>query len=328
MRTGNLGLALATVGLLLTAAHSSAQQVTVGTPFHQLNDGFYENMGTSWSLNGKGWNFRYGSPNNASPQFGGFQPGAGLNFGFGRMVGGVSGQFNANFSQGYRQSLVSQTPMLTLQNGATGYVADRSLSPFVIGYIPVLGGYPMFTGYPLIGSVGPAPLSVYHNAVPEGAAIPGGNAAVQEALRRAKSGSAGNAQRQLAGLPAEDGGVPPPPRPMAQAREKEDDSVLNAAAAGDSLNRPADPVGQLQASSAGRAVPSVAEAQRLRAAEKASQNNDAMRYVELARGAEESDKPSVARLYYQMAARRASGELKSQILVRLDELKGQSKGGK
>ena len=284
--------------LALCAANSSAQQVTVGTPFHQLSDGFFEHFGTSWSLNGRGWNASFGSPNLAAPQFGGFQPGAGATFGVAGMLGGVRGQLNANFSQGFRQSLVSQTPSVTLQNGVPGYFSDTSQSPFVISYIPVVGNYPGFGGFPPVGSLWPVTPPPYR-VLPQGAAVPGGTAAVQEALRRAKAGEGQGEQTRLPDPRAEDVPV---------RREQ-----------------PAAPAAPIQASSAARAAPSVAEARRLHAAETASQNEEAMKYVELARGAEASGKPSVAKVYYQMAARRASGGLKAQILSRLEALQGHAK---
>lgn len=329
MRTVRPGLALAAFAFaLLLATHAAAQQATVATPFRQLNDGFYENMGTAWSLQGKGWNFNFGSPNNAAPQFGGFQPGTGANFGAAMMRGGVTGQLYGNWSHGYRQSLVSQTPSVTLRNGVPGSVADVSVSPFVMGFIPVVGNYPMLGGYPLIGALTPTPTPVYSNAVPQGAAIPSGTAAVQEALRRAKADSAGDAEKQMAEAVAEGAGLRGQQPPAPKVRVREDDLSLGGGEPAGSLNRPAGPAGQLQASSAGRAAPSVAEAIRLRAAEEASQDGQALKYMELARSAEEAGKPSVAKLYYQMAARRASGELKTQILARLNDLTGQSQGVK
>ena len=291
MRTFALGpgwVALALLGLLVGRA--PAQQATVSTPFRSLNDSFYEHMGTNWSLRGKGWNFSFGAPNNAAPQFGGFQPNAGANLGFGLVGSGVSGNFNANWSQGYRQSFVSQTPSVTLPNGGTGWVSDSSVSPFVISYIPVVGGFPAF------GSLMPAPPA--YSVLPQAAATGGGNAAVQEALRRAR------AKAELA-----DSSTP------SQTRADE-------ARVGDPVP-PAVPQGLApmpQASSAARAVPSVQEARRLRAAEQTTHDADAVRYLEMGRSAEASGKVNVARIYYQMAARRASGQLKDQILSRIAAL--------
>ena len=76
------------------------------------------------------------------------------------------------------------------------------------------------------------------------------------------------------------------------------------------------------ASSAAAGPPgSVAEARRLHAAETASQERDALKYFAQAERSAAGGKPQVARVLYQMAERRASGELKAEIRRRLDELK-------
>ena len=64
----------------------------------------------------------------------------------------------------------------------------------------------------------------------------------------------------------------------------------------------------------------MAEARRLHAAEQAAQDGEALKYVERGRTAEAKGKPNVAKVYYQMAADRASGKLREQILARLDSL--------
>jgi hypothetical protein len=77
-------------------------------------------------------------------------------------------------------------------------------------------------------------------------------------------------------------------------------------------------------SSAGRAAPSVAEARRMYAAEQAAGSQEVLALMERARAAEEDGKPNVAKLYYQMVIRRASGELKQQAQDRLDAIHGAS----
>ena len=66
---------------------------------------------------------------------------------------------------------------------------------------------------------------------------------------------------------------------------------------------------------------SVAEARRQHAAETASQEREALKYFAQAERSAASGKPKVARVLYQMAERRASGELKAKIRSRLAELK-------
>jgi len=59
----------------------------------------------------------------------------------------------------------------------------------------------------------------------------------------------------------------------------------------------------------------------LRAAEEALQQTEARAYFERGLSAEEAGKLGAAKAYYQMAARRASGELHTEIGRRLDAVK-------
>jgi hypothetical protein len=300
--------------MLAGAIASAQQQVTVGTPYHALSDSFFENMGTSWGLRGPNWNLSvFGSPFQAAPQFGGFDPSAGANFGAGFQNNGMSGAFSANWSQGYRQSYVSQTPVLTLQNGYPGAFYDTSTSPFVISNIPVVGGYPRmgFTPYnPYMGQQ----------------ANPYGNPAVRQALQRARY------ERELAkqneGLDV----VQPDADETAMrlrrhAAEQSGDLTLleEPSAPNTATDLAADSVGAAGSSSAGassaaRPAPSVAEARRMREAEEKGQTEKALAFVERARNAEATGKSNVAKIYYQMAYRRASGQLKQEISERLRSL--------
>jgi hypothetical protein len=70
---------------------------------------------------------------------------------------------------------------------------------------------------------------------------------------------------------------------------------------------------------------SVADARRQRVEELAAVDREAAGYFEQGRSAEAAGKPTVAKIYYQMAARRASGELKAQVQARLDAVAGQPK---
>ncbi len=128
--------------LVLSAAH--AQQVTIGVPQRTVGDSYFESMGTQWGVRGDNWFFTFGGSPLVSPGIGGFDPNAGANLGWTFRGGDTSGFFNFGWAQGSRSSMVSQTPMLTLSNGVPGFFADTSLSPFVISYIPVTGGFPAF----------------------------------------------------------------------------------------------------------------------------------------------------------------------------------------
>jgi len=336
-------------GLWFSCWQTPAQQVTVSTPYHTLNDSFFERIGVDFDFNlgGRGttpfmlFGRPYGDPSAGTPmmrnmldtdggrstvvgmlapgvfspdlgipfnqnsyglgvpQFGGYDPSAGLTSGFHLRHGNFNGSLNWTASQGYRQTFTSQTPSVTLTNGVPGSISDTSQSPFVIGFIPIVGGFPTV----------PTPFASMPNPVPEGnhrvqafrrQMAEKMQAAVEDvALRRAAQVAAEDAAAE--DVAAEDLArpvAPPVVRPVAAAQK------LAAA----------------RSSSAGRAVPSVAEARRLRKLEQAAQDNEAMVLFERGRTAEEGGKGKVAKVYYKMAAGRASGELRQQIQARLDAL--------
>ncbi len=303
---------LAAVALLLCVAAVSAQQATVGTPFHSLNNSYFENTGVSWSLQGQGWNASFGAPGLAQPQFGGFNAGAGLSFGFGILNQGVTGKFNFNFSSGNTASNVSSTPMVTLQNGGTGYFSDTTQSPFVISDIPIVG-----------------------------------NPAVADALQRREPNarrwtttttrpSAPRPPRPPCGAgrsrPAPSAGGSASPRegagPAAAVARPQHDVLLagrpDAAAALQTASR----VARATQSSAGQAVPSVAEARRLYEAQQHGETADGQlaEYLARAQNAENLGKPAVARQYYRLALRHASAAQRDEIQSRLEALGAASAG--
>lgn len=320
MRSASFATALFVLGCLLaTATDSSAQQqVTVSTPYQAINDSFFENIGTSWGLRGPNWNLNVNnSPVQAAPQFGGFDPSAGANFGVGFNRGGAQGQFNANLSQGSRRSFTSQTPSVTLQNGVPGYVSDTSQSPFVISYVPVVGGFPT------MGSFQPMPPQpIFYNPVSGG-----GNPAVLQALQEARNQQQPPRADNIGQIRRPDNAavVPFAEPPARQANLNQVQAVGNdlllvggQEAAGAGLAAAAPVAGQ--ESSAARGAMSVAEARRLHAAEQGQQEGEVLILVERGRNAEATGKPNVARIYYETAYRKAPASLRQQIRSRLDAL--------
>lgn len=299
------------------AAAWAQPQVTVSTPLHTLNDSFFEHRGIGWGASGNNWFFNFGSPTMSAPAFGGFDPSAGLSFGGAFRRNGVNGFFNGNFSQGHRSSFTSQTPIVTLQNGMPGWVSDSSLSPFVMGFVPIVGGWPT--------------VAAPRRMPPAAYVTPGGNtghAAVLDRLNRARRGQGAPpddvpvAQRPArpAPLPAVAPAMPKVARPQ-EASNDGDELVLVAPR--DSANAsPSRASGSLSAgsSTASRGAISVAQARRLRAAELAAVQEEAEAFFERGRGAEAAGKANVARLYYERAARRATGPLREQILAKLSAL--------
>jgi hypothetical protein len=333
------------VGLSLWVASVSAQQATVGTPFTSVNNNFFENIGSSWTLRGQGWNASFGMAGMAQPQYGGFNAGAGLSFGLGFLNQGILGTFNFNFSQGNNQSLVSATPMITLQDGVPGYVSDTTQSPFVVSYVPVVGGFSPVT------SLNPS------MAPPLGSPFGGfSNPAVAQALQRVRAQRAamdadddqaiGPSAAQAAVRAQADPGPPPlpqgGPRPRLQApgaapaaapavARPQRDLVLagqagrpDAAAAVATASR----VARATESSAGRAVPSVAEARRMYEAQQheGAAGGEVAEYLARAQNAENLGKPAIARQYYRLALRHASAAQREEIQGRIEALSAASAG--
>ena len=78
--------------------------------------------------------------------------------------------------------------------------------------------------------------------------------------------------------------------------------------------------GSSRGSSAERGAPSVAALKAQAAAAQQSEDTELAALLEKAKGAEAAGKPSVARIYYQMAARRATGDQQREILTHLQSL--------
>lgn len=314
---------LVAVGLAAaTLPDAAAQQVTVSTPFQSLNDSFFERTGTNWGFDWGNAFFSFGGPNMALPQFGGFDPSAGISSGIYHQRGDFSGYFNFAAGHGFRQSFVTQVPSVTMMNGQTAWIADQSISPFVMGYIPVVGGYPT-TGYinpimPMSGQMSPGYMMGNRGMGGQGVSPLVGNPQVRaliENMEARRRGRSGDLPEPPAFVPAEQ------PRPKAAAKAKQDGldlvaAVPNGAMGGGLPSRAA----STQPSSAGRAVPSVAEARRLHELEQASGDNESRVLLERGRAAEARGKHGAARVYYQMVARRASGQLREQAEARLHSL--------
>jgi len=281
----------------------SAQQVTVSTPFVTTADSYFEQIGVNWGLNFRNGFVRFGGANPARAPFGNPQGGGGFNLGF----GGPGGFINFRAAQGSQRSIVSQKPSLTLQNGVPGSFHDTSISPFVVGHVPVVGGapaipYSSFVAPP--GGFGLHPGSAVAGVLP---VAPEGNWRVQAMRDRI----GGDWTPHWPG--ADEGAIVSEPAALNLPDESSDPrDVLGS---GD----PAVSWGDV--SSAARAAPSLAEARRMRQAEEGiSGDTEARRWFERGITAEQTGKPSVAAIYYRMALRRADAPLRGEIEARLAEL--------
>ena len=306
MRFQHLAMASILCGAMGSiGAEATAQQATVSTPMNSVSDSFFERIGTNWGFNWNGVHARFGGGNMALPQFGRYDPSAGLHGGFGVRGPGGSGFLNFGMAQGSRRSAVSQTPSITLMNGRPGFFSDTSQSPFVIGYIPVVGGFPT------IRSLMPAPLPVVDTA---DRMAPSQYSNRVQTMRRLMADRAEASTEQPVGDGVIEGAAQRHVRAM--AHRPPEPAAVNVPTA-PAVGRAFEPN---QTSSATRAVPSVAEARRLRELERQSQNTEALVYWERGQAAEKAGKPNVATIHYRMALKRATGELRRQVLHRLEEV--------
>ncbi len=288
------------VGVMIGLVPVAGQQVTVSTPYNQVTDSFFEHTGTSWGVRGNDWFFQFGpgSPNNAAPPFGGFDPSAGATFGF----GGRGGGFLGNFSQGSRRSFASVTPSLTVPNGGFGTISDVSVSPFVMGYIPVVGAFPIMPPSPV------APVFPPVAYVPPGQVS--GHPAVLQALQNASDESMPSGPREIGAH------VRKPAGEDRVAALPQEPSPAGAEGYVPTGGGPA----SSQTSSAARPALGVAEAKRLHEAEIAQQDAQARQFLERGRFAQADGKFSLARIYYRMVVRRASPSLRQEAVDLLASL--------
>lgn len=262
----------------LLAGNAAAQQATISTPFQSVSDSFYERIGVDFGFHTNNMFFNNIRPPLAPP-FGGGATNADGTLGFGFSGGGGSGFLSLAAGQGSTRSFVSQTPSLTLMDGQSGIFADQALTPFVIGIVPVVGGY----GY---GNGG------WGNDVQPPLAPPAWASKLQAGQRFTPSNSGTSAPRKNAANRRREGNAGDP-------------WADKLAAAMQADAPPAD----------------VAEVKRQQRATREAREQEVQDYLQRAADAVEAGKPGLARIYLQMAARRASGELKAQIAARLEALK-------
>lgn len=349
MRVGQyLSVSFALTGVLLIDCeqYAAAQQATISTPNHSVSDSFFEQTGVQWGLNWNGGFFRFGGPNMAQPPVGNFDPSAGANVGVGFRGNGVDGFANFRAAQGSRRTFTSQTPSVTLPNGGTGVFSDTSQSPFVISYIPVVGGFPT------VGSFTPVvPPAMYRSAGADTPVARYRRMLQAQAAQRRQSAKAGipdparqeglvrDAERQdlrneapaernrTTGQPSQDTDVDSPdinaplillgPDAEPKGRAAKTPSDAPAAASADPA---AGRLARSQRSTAGRVSSSVLAAEAAIAREQAAEQAEARKWFRRGQDAAAEGKPRVAKIYFEMAARRASDELQQAIRAEIAAL--------
>jgi hypothetical protein len=285
----------------------------VTTPIRTVNDSFFENMnvGFGFGIHGAGFipnddrgpgatigldatgaptpnlNLPFGwGGGGVRPPFGAGGAGGGATFGFGTNGSGFNTGTNLNFSQGSSRSMVMQAPTVVIPNGGQGTLIDTIQRPFVTGFIPVVGGVgaPVVVGgYGIPGGFG-QPISPPVSPLFERIQRLNAQGGLQrQAQQRAEQRAAGGGERMAMG-------------------------------GGGNASGP---------STAEHGDLSVAEIRRQQAADSGAADKDLATWIERARGAEAAGKKNVARIYYRMAAGRATGELKQQMVAKYRELGGE-----
>lgn len=117
-----------------------AQNIVSTAPLQNSSDNYHAAFGTGFNFDNGSVQFSWRP--NVVPQFGGFDPNneARLDINAGPLSLSLFG------SQGSNRSSVTQTPMITIPNGGTGYFIDAQLSPFVVGFEPIVGAQPVMQG--------------------------------------------------------------------------------------------------------------------------------------------------------------------------------------
>ena len=281
--------------IFVAAQQAGAQQVRITTPKHQVGDSFVESIGTSWSLSGKNWFFKYGGSGAAvNPMFGNYDPGMGMQTGFSFNRGGVQGDFNFWAGHGTERFYSGETPSMTLINGQQGYVGDVSNSPFVISVTPVVGdgGY----SEPGIGTFGTPSR---------------GNMIVQEALARVRAAQEADAAGDFTSADYHRAAVGSAPKTAQKsAVEKKSETA----------SLPGHLIPSTHPLSAETPTLSVADMRKMRKAEKEQEYSKARELAKKGENAEEAGNLRSAKSYYREAIPLASPELKEELLERLGKM--------
>jgi hypothetical protein len=133
-------VALNLAAFFFAATPASAQMVTQNVGNIGLNSGFGESLGVGWWLQGPNFDFRTGGPPLQSPFGPQVQPSS---IGTGFSGDGFSGGLTLFGGQASTRSISSTSASVTSMNGFPGSIQSGTVRPFVTGFTPVVGDYPM-----------------------------------------------------------------------------------------------------------------------------------------------------------------------------------------
>jgi len=284
MFTTRFQAALNVVGaILMVSASAFAQQATVGVGMRNVGDGFAENMGVGFGFRTPNAAFTNGG---MAPAVGGLNPGAGATLGFGFGGSGFNGFLNLAAAQASSRSNSSSAMSLTVPNGGTGFIADVVQEPFVVSYVPVVGGF-VNGSIPQYGTSSLAPM--------------GGNGTLfDERLARIRETGGLN----LSGNIASSSGA---------LTDRAEPKNAGVAVAGkhDAI---------AVKSSAARPIASIAEIRRQQVEEDRAIAKEVQSLLDQGRKAQDAGNIKLARAYFRQAIPRATGDLKVQAQEALRSL--------
>ncbi len=180
---------------------ANAQGIVVASPFNTIGDSYYENFGVNFGfhlnngapggsrivgifpngqINPNGIVFNQAGSAGAIPPFGGYDPAANANFGFGlrNRRGGFS--LGLSLGKGNTRTATNQTPMVVVPNGGIGSVTNGQFSPFVTSVTPFTFG----NGYSLPSTPSVRP-SIFRSGDRTGGGGPSFNGMSYGAIRSA-----------------------------------------------------------------------------------------------------------------------------------------------
>ncbi len=297
-------------------------QVQITTPYHSINDSFYERIGVDFDFSFKGGgnvvgldahgnrtsdgriHFNQGSFDSAMPQFGGHDPSTDATFGFGAAGGKFSPSFRFALGQGSNRSHVMQAPTVVMHDGQTGFFSDSSMRPFVTSVVPVVGtGMPMLPMLPQSPPISPVKQALARMEAEK-------KLGMQQTRREHRT------RRET------------PDRQPQRAALDDDLALGNMPQQGDDPASTGDdaplvlkgPSATDEANTANRDEVDAAETEHQQAQVDSERQQEILARIAKARGYEESGKLGIAKIYYQQAAARASGEMKKELLERIQSL--------
>ncbi len=292
---------------LLCSSTASAQQVQLTSPFHSLNDSFYENFGIGLSpieRTGRrgGWFFSGTQANSTPPPFGGYDPAADARFGF------RIGQFglNAVAGQGSNRSHVMEAPTIVIPHGGSGSIFSGSIRPFVTGVVPIVGNAPM----------GPMPTPVMTSPLTERLERLGGS---DQALA-AQAAAFAAEDRAARNRAARDRLARPEPQPPRERPSEDAPLVIRGGQLVDSPRAASRVVGGGANSTANHGDLSLREIRQQQAERQAAREYEALVLIEKGRGKEAEGQLGLAKIYYQQALARADEGLKKQIEAKIHSM--------